>query len=130
MTHRGRAPKERGLSPVQCPFAAHGPVTSSAARRVRAASSRAAPPPLPEAASAVVQSHMPRESQPIIGGGSWHVAPLPRAEEKSPPAGTVLLHSAWADYNQRGTARAPKKFACCASSRETVSSVVALVRAT
>ena len=45
MLHHGRAPKERGLSPVQCPGRAHGPITTSAARRVRAESLRTALPP-------------------------------------------------------------------------------------
>ena len=44
-SHHGLAPKERGLPPVQCPFIARTPITTSAARRARAASSRVSTPP-------------------------------------------------------------------------------------
>ena len=44
-SHHGLAPKERGLPPVQCPFIARRPITISAARRARAATSRVSPPP-------------------------------------------------------------------------------------
>ena len=44
-SHHGLAPKERSLSPMQCPFIGCGPTTASAARRARVASLRAAAPP-------------------------------------------------------------------------------------
>jgi len=43
--HHGLEPRERGLPPVQCPFIARRPITISAARRARAATSRVSPPP-------------------------------------------------------------------------------------
>ena len=46
----GLAPKKGGLSLVQCPSIGHGATTAGAARRARAASARAAPPPQREAA--------------------------------------------------------------------------------
>ena len=45
MSQHGRAPKERGLSLVQCPSLVYEPTITRAARRARAASKRAAPPP-------------------------------------------------------------------------------------
>ena len=44
-SHHGLAPKERGLSPVQWHCKVHGPITTNAARRARAAILNAAPPP-------------------------------------------------------------------------------------
>ena len=44
-SHHGLVTKERGVPPVQGPFAVPEPVTTSATRRARAESSRAAPPP-------------------------------------------------------------------------------------
>ena len=44
-SHHGLAPKERGLSPVQCHYIVRSTITTSAARRARAASSRVSPPP-------------------------------------------------------------------------------------
>ena len=44
-SEHGRAPKERGLSLMQCAAIEHGPNPTSAERRARAARSRAAPPP-------------------------------------------------------------------------------------
>ena len=43
-SHHGLAPKERGLPPVQRPFMARTPISASAARHARAASSRDFPP--------------------------------------------------------------------------------------
>ena len=65
MSHHVRAPKERGLSPVQWPFLVREATATSAARRARStlaccASSR-------ETASEVAHSRMPRESRLILG---------------------------------------------------------------
>ena len=49
-SHHGLAPTERGLPPVQCPFMARGPISTSAARRARAASAHAPSPPKGQAA--------------------------------------------------------------------------------
>ena len=45
MSHHGRAPKERAVSPVRHLSMRHEPITASAAPRAREASSRAASPP-------------------------------------------------------------------------------------
>ena len=121
MSHHSRVPKERGLSPAPCPFVVYGPITTGAARRARSklacsASSR-------ETAGAVARSLVPRESRLILGDRSWHVTPRPRAEGERPLAGAVPFCGARNDHNQRGTAHARSKLACCASSRETASSV-------
>ena len=73
--------------------------------------------------SAVVRSHVPRESRLVLGGRSWHVAPRPCAEGERPLAGAVPLSSAWSDHSQRGTVRARNELECCAFSRETASAV-------
>ena len=44
-SHHGLAPEERSLSPVHHPVIMHKPITASAARRTRAASSRISPSP-------------------------------------------------------------------------------------
>ena len=44
-SHHGLAPKERGLSSVQCPSIVRKPITTNAARRTRAAGLRVPPPP-------------------------------------------------------------------------------------
>ena len=44
-SQRGLATKERGLPPVQCPFAARKPITGSAAQRAHGVKSRVLPPP-------------------------------------------------------------------------------------
>ena len=76
-----------------------------------------------EIASAAAHARVPRESRLCVGGRSWHVIPRPRAEGERPLAGAVHLHIARTDHNQRGTARARSKLACCASSREIASAV-------
>ena len=47
------------------------------------------------------------------------------APNRRPRAGAVAFRGAWTDHNHRGAARARRKRACCASSRETASAVVA-----
>ena len=44
-SHHGLAPKDRGLPPMQSPSTVRGPITTSAARRARAASLPISPPP-------------------------------------------------------------------------------------
>ena len=44
-SHHERTPKERSLSPAQCPLSRHGQTTASAAQRAHAKSLSAAPPP-------------------------------------------------------------------------------------
>ena len=62
-----------------------------------------------ETASAVVRSHVPRESRVILGDRSWHVAARPRAEGERPLTGAAPLLGAWIDHKQRGTARTQQK---------------------
>ena len=100
----------------------HESTPASAARRVREASSRTAPPP--ERQRPQWHAHaFPRESRLIVGARSWNVAPRSCTEGVRPPASAVPFHSAWTDHDQRGTARARGNFARCASSRETASAV-------
>jgi len=57
-------------------------------------------------------------------GRSRHVTPRVCTEGEEPLADdTVTYHGAQNDHNQRGTAHARGKLACCASSRETASAV-------
>ena len=67
----GRAPREKGVTPVQCSFLGHGLSTTSTPRRARFASERAAPPPhkQPTQWRACVR----RQSRLLIGGHGWHV---------------------------------------------------------
>ena len=55
------------------------------------------------------------------GARGWHVGARPCTEGDGRPAGAVGFHRVWADSNQRGGARARRKRACCASSRERAS---------
>ena len=45
---------------------------------------------------------MPRDIRMILGGRSWHVALRPRADRDRRLSGTLALHSAGSDHNQRG----------------------------
>ena len=65
----------------------------------------------------------PRKGWLCVGGHYWQVAPRSCTEGESPLAGTVPFHRVRANYNQRGTASARRKLACCASSPETASAV-------
>ena len=65
----------------------------------------------------------PRESRLCLGGRSWHVTARSWADEERLLAGAVALRRVHADYYQRSMARARRKRACCASSRETSSAV-------
>ena len=58
----------------------------------------------------------PLESLLCVGGRSWHVAARSCADGERPLDDVVPSHRARLDYNQRGTARACRKRAGCASS--------------
>ena len=75
-SHHGRAPKERRLSPRQCPCIRHGRITNSATRRALAASLSTAPPP-PETASSGAPA--PRKKR----GNGWRL----RAQLARPTVG-------------------------------------------
>ena len=72
----------------------------------------------------------PRDMRRWLGveGCRWHVTPRARTEKERPLAGAVLLTSALADHNKRGTARVLRKFECCVSSPETASTSVRVYR--
>ena len=87
MSHRGLAPKKRGLPPMLCPFVGYGPATANVACLARAASSRAAPPPKRQRAQWCAR-RLPRESRlrkvEVAAGTSHHsLAPKGRG---LPPA--------------------------------------------
>ena len=71
----------------------------------------------------MARSRVPHESRLILGGNSWRASYHSRAPNERPLAGAVSFHGARTDHDQRGTARARSKLACCASSRETASAV-------
>ena len=84
--------------------------TCAGRKRACCASSR-------ERASAVAQSRVrTRASGGCAGDSSSHGAAWLCTEGERPLAGVVAFHRAWSDYNQRSTARARRKRACCASS--------------
>jgi len=126
-SRHGLAPKERGLSPVQCPSIPRRPKnTTSAARRASVASSRFFAT-FRETARAVARSRVPRESRLRVRCHSSHVAPRSCTEGDRPSAGAVPFHSTYGNRSQRGMARARGELACFATSRET-DSAVALIR--
>ena len=93
-SHHGLAWKERGLPPVQCPSIVRRPITASAARRARAATSHVLPP---------------RERQPaqwrsrvghakagcVLGGHSSRVASRSCTEGKRHSARAMPFHIEW-----------------------------------
>ena len=106
--HRGaRADRER-LSPVQYPYLAPEPTTTSATWRVHAPTSCGAPPPQRQRAQRACATQDTRHWLGV-GGRSWHVAPRARAERERPLAGAMSLFIACTDHNHRGTARARTK---------------------
>ena len=92
-SHHSRAPKERDLSPVQCPCLTRGTTTASAARCARAASSSARTFPQ-ETASTVARPRVPRESRPILGAtaGTSHNSRTPKKRGLSPVQCPCLVH--------------------------------------
>ena len=90
---------------MQCPFIRHGATTASAARRARAASAHAAPPPQREPAQWRT-SALHAQAGSRSGRRSWHVGARPCTEEGRPLARAVPFHRAWSDHSRRGAARA------------------------
>ena len=99
------------------------PTPTSAAARAHVASARAAPPPERERARAVGAVRTCARSQVSCSCGArgLHAGARPCTEGGGRPAGAVGFHRVKADSNQRGGARARRKRACCASSRERAS---------
>ena len=64
-----------------------------------------------------------RDSRLCLGGRSWYGAPRSCENGERHLAGAAPLCRAQTDYYQCGMARARRKRACCASSRETASAV-------
>ena len=119
MSEHGRSPRERAIPLAQWASIGHGPTPTSAARRARAASLRAVLPPERKSARAVAFFYLRTcATKLLVGGRSWHVRARPCTEGEGRLAGAVGFHRAWVDSNQRSAARALRKRACCASSRE------------
>ena len=112
-TEGERAPA--GAVPAHSAWADH----NSAARRVRASSSRAVPSP--ERQPAQWRSRLCH-----IKAG-WHVAPRCCTERERAPAGAVSFHRAWASNGQRGTTHARSQLVCSAIFPK-LASAVALAR--
>ena len=116
-SEHGRAPKERAVSLAQWPSKRHGPTPTDTERRARAASARAAPPH--EIEHAVARSHVrTRERWLVVGGSGWHVRAWVCTEAEGRLVGVLCFHRARTGSNQCGAARARRKRACCATSRE------------
>ena len=116
-SNHGLAPRERAISLGQWAFKGYGPTPISAARRAHAASARGAPPP--ERERAVARSRVRTGERRVpVGGHGWHVGARPCSEGEGRLGGAVGFHRVWTDINQRGAARALRKRAWCASSRE------------
>ena len=107
---------------MQCHLMVRGTITTSAARRARAASSR------------VWQSPERQPAQWRLRGG--HAKPAVRCwrpllarrttvlhRRERPPAGAVPFHRAGGERRQRGEACSRGKLACFATSRDTASAV-------
>ena len=99
---RPRAEEERPLAGAVP--SRHEPTTTSAARRAREASSRAAPPPQRQRAQARLRC-VTRGAGLVLeaAAGTSHHGRAPKERGLSP---AQRLSKAWADHNQRGTARA------------------------
>ena len=72
-------------------------------------------------------ARVPLKCRLWIVGRIRHVAPRSRSKDERPLGGALLCHSAYADHNQRATARARGRLAFFASSRE-IGSAVARTR--
>ena len=114
-SHHGLAPRVRGLPLVQRFPKGRGPITTSATRRARAASSRALPPPRDSQNSGACAR--------AIGGHSSHGTPRSCTERERPSGGAVPFHGARTNHDQRNMAHARGKLTCLATSRETASAV-------
>ena len=91
-SHHGLTLEERGLPPVQHPFIMRKPITASAARRARAASSRISPPPERPLAQ-WRSSAVPRECRLRVGDHSSHVAPRSYSGGERSFAGVAPFHN-------------------------------------
>ena len=115
-SERGRAQRERTVSLAQWAYIGH--------ERLQAAWRGARTP------QARVLRLLPRETAPwrfflrtraswlLIGGRGWQNRARPCTEGEGRLTGAVGFHRTWANCNQRDAARARRKRACCASSRE------------
>ena len=114
----GRTPKERSLSLLQWPLVVHAATTTRAAR-ARAPQVRVLRLLPRERERALAPA--PRETRRRllgVGGRISHVGARPYVERERRLAGVDTFHRAWSDSNQRSAARACRKCACCASSRD------------
>ena len=118
---QGLATKERGVSPVQCPFTVPETVATSATWRARTTSSRAAPPPERQPAQWRVRTCHAKAGCALQAAADTSHHGLATKQRDFRRYG--LLYSVKADHNQRGTARTRGKLACCAASEETGSVV-------
>ena len=130
MSHHGRAPKKRGLSPVQCPCLVRGPATASTARHACAARACVLRFSSRETACAVARTRVPRAEagwflKAVAGMSHRGRALKERGLSPVQLYCALSLPSAWTDHDQCGTVRARRKLACCASSAETEKNSVA-----
>jgi hypothetical protein len=119
----GRAPRGAAVPPAQSASIGYGPTLTSAAGRAHVASACATPPPERERARARGAVRTCARSQVCCSCGArgLHAEARPCTEGGGRPAGTVGFLRVRADSNQRGGARARRKRACYASSRERAS---------
>ena len=120
-SHEGLAPKDRGLSTMQCSFIGYAPTITSAARRARAASSRTASPPERKRAQWRLSARHAKGGcvLEVAASKSHHdLAPKERGLSPMPHP----FYRVRTDHRQRSTARTRSKRAC-ASSRERASAV-------
>ena len=116
-SEHGRAPRERAVLLAQWDSIGYEPSPTSAVRRAYAASAPAAPPSEEERAPARSCVHT-CERRLLVRGRGWYVGARPCTERKARLAGVVGFHRKETDFNQRSAARALRRRACCASSRE------------
>ena len=94
--------------------------------RARACRKRAWCTCSPQTANAVARLCAPHESRLLVGGHGWHVGARSCNKGQRLLNGSVSFHRAYTDHDQRGTAHARRKRACCASSRQTANAVARL----
>ena len=101
----GLAPNNGGLPLVQCNPIGHRATTASAARRARAASARAAPPPHGQAAQWRTPA-LHAQAGSRSGRRSWHVGARPCPDEGRSLARAVPFHRIRRDHRRRSSGRA------------------------
>ena len=90
-SHHGLAPKERGLSSVQWPCIGYEQTTTSAARRARVASTRAAPTPERQQAQWRARAFSTRNPAVLeAAGGTSHYGLAPNEKDVSPVRWTCM----------------------------------------